>query len=319
MNLTQYAMKITKFLLLAMVIPLACACEKEMATDVTPDQPKETRVSTEMLSFASVEEMQDQINTLSGMTSDEMSAWYASRNFESQYDAMYRVAQKFDTASSLEEAEAIKAEYASYFLFNENPADDELFNPYLRNENPDYAYVCNVNGDVKIGGQIVNFNTITDVKDTHEYQITHKAETRGVDQNQNYLKGTTKRHKFWAEGRYSTESHRVQIEFTAHHKNMFGWNKYACKYHIKIAAQYRDARKNGWSQYGDFVNSFFAGVDKKLYTPAQGCWTNKFNSHYRVSVGTIPSKSGAGVVIRIYSDGTGAEAEGDLKIFYYAQ
>lgn len=313
-------MKFTKFLLIAAAAAMAFSCAKENDLGEMPqEQPKETRVSTEMLSFSSIEEMQQQIDELGTMDEEALSAWYANKNFESQYAALYRVAAKFDEAQTLEEAESIKAEHATQFLFNENPADDELFNPYLRNENPDYAYVCNANGEVIIGGEVVNFNTITDVRNTHEYQITHKPETRGVDQSQNYLKGTTKRHKFWAEGRYSTESHRVQIEFTAHHKNMFGWNKYACKYHIKIAAQYRDARKNGWTQYGDFVNSFFAGVDKKLYTPAQGCWTNKFNSHYRVSVGTIPSKSGAGVVIRIYSDGTGAEAEGDLKIFYYAQ
>lgn len=312
-------MNFRRIIMLATVVALSCACEKEMAADTTPDQPKETRASTGVLSFASVEEMQQQINALSDMTSEELSAWYASHNFESQYDAMYRVAQKFDSVSSLEEAEAIKAEYASYFLFNENPADDELFNPCLPNENPDYAYVCDINGDVRIGGEMVNFNTITDVKDTHEYQLTHKVQTRGVDQKGNYLKGTTKRHKYWAEGRYRAEDRQVQIEFTAHHKNMFGWNKYACKYHIKINADCRNAQKYGWQDYGGFITGFFDGVDRKLYTPDQGCWTTKYNSHTKVNVGRVRPKTAASIGLRIYSDGTGAEAEGYLGIGYVAQ
>lgn len=319
MNLTQYAMKITRFFLLAMVISLACACEKDVVADVTPDQPQESSISNEMLSFASLEEMQEQIKVLSDMEPNELKGWYASRNFESQYDAMYRFAEKIDNASSLEEAEALKRENACYFLFNENPADEELFNPYLRNENPDYAYVCNINGDVKIGNEVVNFNTLSKVEDTHEYQLTHEVMTRGVDMSGNYLKGTTKRHKYWAEGRYRAEDRQVQIEFTAHRKNMFGWNKYACKYHIKIVASCRDAQKNGWQYYDGFITGFFDGVDRKLYTPQEGCWTTKYSSHTKVGVGRVRPKTAASIVLIIYSDGTGAEAEGTLRIGYVAQ
>ena len=94
-------------------------------------------------------------------------------------------------------------------------------NPYLPNENRDYAYVCNICGEVMIAGQIVNFNTITDIRDTHEYQITHDIITRASDPNitdTNILKRTVDKRKFWAEGRYTAENRYVQIEFTAHKK-----------------------------------------------------------------------------------------------------
>lgn len=50
-------MKFTKLIMLASVVSLACACEKEMPAETVPapDQAKETRVSTQMLSFSSIE------------------------------------------------------------------------------------------------------------------------------------------------------------------------------------------------------------------------------------------------------------------------
>ena len=47
-------MKFTKLIMLASVVSLACACEKEMPAETVPapDQAKETRGSTQMLSFS---------------------------------------------------------------------------------------------------------------------------------------------------------------------------------------------------------------------------------------------------------------------------
>lgn len=133
---------------------------------------------------------------LGAMNEEALSAWYASHNFESQGDAAYRVAGEIENAATLAEAEAIKASYAAFFLFNENPDDDESFNPYIRNENPDYAYVCNIDGEELIGGEVRHFNSITSVKDTHEYQLTHDILIRVVEQRRNYLKSTVGKHKF---------------------------------------------------------------------------------------------------------------------------
>lgn len=312
-------MKFTKSVLLAAAI-MACACEKEMLTDtVSETAGNMTRTTTEMLSFASVEEMEDQIGRLRIMTPGELSDWYAVQGFESQYDALYRAAEEIDNATTLEEAEAVKAKFTPYFLYNDNPADEEPFNPYLPNEKTDYAYVCNINGEVSIGGEVVNYNTITDVKDTHEYRLTHMPETRDVNSNINYLKGTTKRHKYWAEGHYYSESRYVSVEFTAHRKNIFGWNKYACQYHVKIDPAYRVGSKYGWQTYLGFVTDYFKGAAANQFSLADGNWTTKYASHTEVGIGQVKLNTTAVIRMWVYSTGTGPEAEGLLEIAYTAK
>lgn len=313
-------MQFTKSILLATAAIMACACEKEMPTDTMPEATNNmTRTKTEILSFASVEEMEEQIGILRIMAPEEMAGWYAVQNFESQYDALYRAAEEIDNATTLEEAEAIKTKYSPYFLYNDNPADEEPFNPYLPNEKPDYAYVCNISGEVMIGGEVVNYNTITNVADTHEYQLAHAPETRGVESKTNYLKGTTKRHKYWAEGHYYSESRYVSVEFTAHRKNIFGWNKYACQYHIKIDPTYRMGSKYGWQEYHGFVTDYFKGADADQFPLAEGTWTTKYRSHTEVGIGQVKLKTTAGIRMRVYSTGTGPEAEGLLTVAYTAK
>lgn len=216
---------------------LACACENDFQSSEAPSLLSDnhaTRAATNILSFKSVEEMEAQIHTMLEMEPEELEAWYREHNFKSQYDALYEAAEAIDRAKTLAEAQSIKEQYSEYFLYNDNPGDDELFNPYLPNENPEYAYVCNIRGEVEIDGSVVNFNTLNSVEETHEYQLTHAAETRAkVEQRVNYLKGITNRHKYWAEGRWD-KNEVVSIEFTAHKHNIFGWNKYKTAYYVQV-------------------------------------------------------------------------------------
>ena len=315
-------MKITKSIMSIALAICVCACEKEISDGGEPiDVQIAQNESNEILSFESVEEMEAQISALQQMSSDELSAWYAERDFESQYDALYRAAAEIEQAQSLDEALEIKAKFTPYFLYNDNPADEEMFNPYLPNENRDYAYVCNICGEVMIAGQIVNFNTITDIRDTREYQIAHDIITRESDPNittTNTLKRTVGKRKFWAEGRYTAENRYVQIEFTAHKKGTFGWNKYATSYHIRISDSYRDSSRYGWVKYGHFVSGYFDGVDQNLYTAAEGCWTPEYKSHTFVDVGQVKSGTVGAIQLYIYSRGTDVQGEGPLNISYYA-
>lgn len=300
-------MKFTKLIMLASVVSLACACEKEMPAETVPapDQAKETRVSTQMLSFSSIEEMGQQINELGAMDEVALSAWYAAHNFESQSDAVYRVAAEIEDAKTLAEAEAIKASYAPYFLFNENPDDEESFNPYIRNENPDYAYVCNINGDVVIGGQVINFNTISDVKDTHEYQLTHETLTRTVEQSRNYLKSTVGKHKFWAEGRFEPKDDFVKVEFTAHRKGTFGWNKIKQNYHLRNG---RSSYPNTWE--------LFESIGYELINGSKDFWTGTLNPHRLKNVGRIAAGKTASFSMMVYTAGTLQAGEGRLDLYF---
>lgn len=285
---------------------MACACEKEMPTDTVSETADHmTRTTTEMLSFASVEEMEDQIGRLRLMTPGELSDWYAAQGFESQYDALYRAAEEVDNATTLEEAEAIKAKFAPYFLYNDNPADEEPFNPYLPNEKTDYAYVCNINGEVSIGGEVVSYNTITDVRDTHEYRLTHTPETRADNVTQeNILKRTAGKHKFWAEGRMD-RNEIVCIEFTAHKKTIFGWNKCQMSYHIRWG---RGGANNNWRSYSPVFQS--------IISTSGGDWTTKIKSHTYIPIGHPKYNQIATMSLLIYSKGTGSGSEGNLRLKY---
>lgn len=302
-------MKFTKYFLVVAAAAMAFACAKESAPDELPQgEPKESQSQVSMLSFVSLDAMKQQINTLSSMESRELDAWYAAKNFESQGDAAYRVAEEIENAASLAEAEAIKAKYASFFLFNDNPSDEELFNPFIPNENPDYTSVCNINGEVMIGGQVVNFNTITDVKDTHEYQLTHRAITRADDNNyerDNVLKRTVGKHKFWAEGRYEPKDDFVKVEFTAHHKGTFGWNKCKQKFHLR---QGRTPFPQSWE--------YLSSIGQEVMYGKKDFWTDLLNPHRLKDVGRIAIGKTASMDMLIYSAGTGQGGEGRLLLIF---
>lgn len=318
-------MKLSKIIVMVHIAALVCACEKDVEMNPASVE-NETRTVSDtparsMLSFESIEQMERQIHLLLEMSPDELEAWYARYDFMSQYDALYRAAEEIDDATTLEQAEAIKEKYSPFFLYDNNPTNENMYNPYLPNENPLYAYVCNINGEVNIGGETVNFNTISDVRDTHEYRLTHSVSTRAVADNiteTNMLKRTVGKHKFWAEGHYTAENRYVQIEFTAHKKGTFGWNKCKQNYHIKIDPKYKNHSTYGWEKSGHFVSGYFDGLDAGVFTAAEGTWTGKMASHTMGDIGKIKSGSVAGITIRVYSAGTGEASEGPLNISYHA-
>lgn len=246
--------------------------------------------------------MEAQIHTMLEMEPEELEAWYREHNFKSQYDALYEAAEAIDCAKTLAEAQSIKEQYSEYFLYNDNPGDDELFNPYLPNENPEYAYVCNIRGEVEIDGSVVNFNTLNSVEETHEYQLTHAAETRAkVEQHDNYLKGITNRHKYWAEGRLD-KNEVVSIEFTAHKHNIFGWNKYKTAYYVQVQRYSRT-----WESFSpDFI--YYINSSNK------GLWTRELKSHTRLPVGRLAFHKTSTMDLYIYSRGTGKDGAGILKL-----
>lgn len=304
-------MKATKICVLLAIVAVICSCEKDFTTDVNVQTPAQTRAELNetptMLFFSSIEEMESQINELCQMQPEELNMWYATHSFVSQYEALYKAAEEIDMATSLSEAEAIKAKYSAYFLYNNNPEDEELFNPYLPNENTRYAYVCNINGEVVINGEIVNFNTIKNVEDTKEYRITHnpiaiKAEEEEPNVTKpNYLKRTVDKHKFWAEGGLDSNE-VVTIEYTAHKKGLFGWNKCKMSYFFRISRT-----DFGWESYSPEILYYFDSGEN-------GLWTAEFPSHTVRPFGRLKYHQTANAWIYIYSKGTGEAGAGTLQL-----
>lgn len=255
-----------------------------------------------MLSFASVSEMEEQIRDLIEMNQEGLNAWYEDRGFESQYVALYKASEGIENATTLAEAEAVKDKYSEYFLYNDNPADEDLYNPYLPNENSSYAYVCNIRGEVRIGGVVKNFNTIKRAEDTEEYKLLHNT-TRGVVTDTNYLKSTVGDRKFWAEANKDVNDF-VTLKLTAHKKTLFGWNKYKTMYFIRV-----DRIVSNWEGFSDVFLYYFNSGEA-------GLWTNELPSGSGILIGRVKYQKTATMNLYVYSRGTGEEGAGTLKIKY---
>ena len=175
------------FSLVIFVLPMISSCERDFEQNLSMQQitPSNTR-SVNLLSFNSEEEMKAQAESLRLMDEESRVQWYNDHNFESQHTAMYRIIEEFEQAQSYEEALQMKEVYSQYFLFNNDPSEEELFNPYLPTSKSEYAFVCNIEGNVIINGEVVNYNTISNVCETAEYKLTHR-DTRIVEEQLNYL------------------------------------------------------------------------------------------------------------------------------------
>lgn len=266
------------------------------------DQLTRSDNSPTILKFESEDDMYQQIDQLMQMSDEELQAWYTAHNFESQYEAMYRVATELDNASTIEEADVIKQKYASYFLFNESPEDNERYNPYLPTTDSRYSLVCNIAGDVIINNKIVNFNTCKNVFETGEYQLTNTLDTRVVEERINYLYSEVDKRKFWAEGSLDSDG-IVLIELTAKKKTaVLGWIKYKTQYYIKV-----QRRNDGWLNLSpDFYYYYNNGGD--------GLWTNELKSGTLIPVGTVKSNNTATMSLYIYSRGTDVAGAGVLNL-----
>jgi len=194
----------------------------------------ELQISDAMLSFNSKEEMDETIAKLIFMKEDDLVVWYkkANPNFTSQ-EMIYRNAiDDLTLLESFDEAITFKAKYSPYLLFNNDPADEELYNPYL--PNADYvglSYVANANGNVLIAGKTVNLNkNITSVKNLETYKLKkasfNQVQTKAYTEytNQMYITNTSKgRHiNVKAYHLYSAKGVSVHAEL----KNWLGWNTY---------------------------------------------------------------------------------------------
>lgn len=133
---------------------------------VNLDAPEVVEFSTDMLEFASMEEMQNKIYEVADMTPQDKQSWYSSNdNFVSQSMASNIVGQQMAECSTIEQAIALRDAYDEIFVFDPNTREVSMV-PYVRAETPGYAWMCNAYGDVKIGGKVVNLNNVSTYAET---------------------------------------------------------------------------------------------------------------------------------------------------------
>jgi len=201
----------------------------------------ELKASDVMLSFNSTEEMDETIAKLILLSEDELTAWYKNANpdFTSQ-EMIYRNAvDDLNLLENFDEANSFKAKYSPYLLFNNDPADDELYNPYLPSfDFHGLSYVVNKNGDILISGKIVNFNkNVSSVKELEIYKI--KMENRNSVQtksapyflNSMYVEKNSRRVLVYAVRQNNVD---VGVKVYAELKNWLGWHSYKADWFYEL-------------------------------------------------------------------------------------
>lgn len=132
---------------------------------------KPLEASDEMLSFNSEEEMYKAIDRLKMSNNASLKTKATNSNFTSLNDIYKQaLAELAEQSENFELANQIKEKYQPYFLYNDNPADDEMYNPYIKTP-LDLSYICDRNGNVIINGEVKNFNIADSVQETESYRL----------------------------------------------------------------------------------------------------------------------------------------------------
>lgn len=232
-------MKKITFLLLGIIAFYSCANDVDTINNSESKFVAELNVSDAMLTFKSEQEMKETIASLLVMNETELVNWYKKNNpdFISQ-EMLYREAiNDLTLINNFEEAEVFKSKYSPYLMFNDDPADEELYDPWLPNEDfPGLSYVANKDGNVEVAGEILNLNRHTAVDQITAYKMRkefkNSTSTRAFENVMNYMFVEKNKRRMWVEsGRdrgYAVIFVRAQL------KNWLGWNKYQADWTLQL-------------------------------------------------------------------------------------
>lgn len=260
-------MKIYHYAIIAATALLVTSCSKETTEQIpsTPEPVKsEVEFTDNMLAFGSMQEAEIAIDQLLRMSSKERRNWYESKDpqFISQEEIFQIAIDEQELLKDFEQANLFRAKYEPIFMFNDDPADEELYNPYIPSDMFGFNHICNKDGNVMIAGEVKNFNNLTSVKETFYYQKEQEVGTKAdIEESLNSLYIRHDKRKMWA------SSHRymmnVYVLLRAHKKNVFGWNQYRTEYYFKYLGH--DATT--------WTSSVF--IRDLMNQPGQEGWTNE--------------------------------------------
>lgn len=269
-------------------------------------------VENGMLKFTDEAAIEYTLSILLKMDKTELSSWYSSIGFVSQEMAREAALQEFLSMTSMDEYPAFKAKYTGQFLFNNN-LEEEDFQPYIAANRFAYEMILNADGNVIVGGKVVNYN-YDSFEQTMYYRVAHNSETvsDGVqpliseETKTNQVYGKVGKKKFWAwTVRMGTD---LYMQVTAQKKNVFGWNDYKAEYCITLRQMLSavDASQNVLLE--DAYAFYPYGRNQPYWTDRISCNT-RFLIHRTKSAGAIVTGA-----YSVYTSGTGEEGEGYLVI-----
>jgi hypothetical protein len=160
-----------KHLLVALLVPFACACSNDSLNEVVDqsNQPQVVSRSAEnMLSFESEASFRQTVNLLSSMDENEQKSWISSHlGIITSLKDIYDMAM--EDAASLDESReaylAYKSKYENILYFSSYKDD---CGAYLPVNNRVVALLTNINGDVKIGNEVRNLKDISNYTQLQE-------------------------------------------------------------------------------------------------------------------------------------------------------
>ena len=316
------------FYLAVLITAVFTSCQKDT---LAPEEPlssvpqntiKPLEASDKMLSFNSEEEMYTEIERLmmsNGANSNTMTISSGFTSINDIYEQALADLDIVDKMKSIKMADQVKEKYQPYLLYNDDPADDEINNPYIKTDFR-LAYVCNKNGDVIINGEVKNFNIAKSAKETEIYKLTNPVETKWYSQweyiyhvngvkiyerdNSLHIDDAAGERRMYAfPYRDSPAQARIYIRMYGKKKTWRGWHDYKTAFYVK----YVSINESSWSRPLTDLNSM--------------CFNDKTNYHYlgdyvnrHIYVGySAVNGDFTSSAFRIYSQGV-APGHGILRI-----
>ncbi|MBO4826240.1 MAG: hypothetical protein J5506_03245 [Prevotella sp.] len=155
--------KVLFYAAFVLTMSVFCACSSNLEEEMLDTQsPTESVESTndEMLSFDSEAEFQEAIDVLNGLTPEEQQLWVKNHygNFHSLEELYLKALEEAEDLDESEESfNAYKAKYDKYLYFASFLDDCGVYLPVT---NKTMALLLNIDGNVRIAGEIRNMKDV---------------------------------------------------------------------------------------------------------------------------------------------------------------
>lgn len=241
-----------KHLLVALIVPLACACSNDSLDEVADQSNKPQVISRSvenMLSFDSEASFQQAVETLKSMNSwEEKNSWLKANfgNFQSMqfvYDTA--MAEAENLGETEDEYRAFKDKYSTLYF----PMYKEDYGYYIPLKDLAMADLVNENGNVIIAGNVVNKKDITSYNELMDlgrayYGISQGMQSRAAGESETFIfqKDVEDVGSTWDSGWHKENGKKVKLkirrrivnwtmllhtEFCFRKKTWLGWTNYS--------------------------------------------------------------------------------------------
>lgn len=218
------------------------SCENEIATDTAQSflaeeeiLPKTRSFEVPMLSFNTLQEYQQLVDSLSYLSDSELLKWEKTNpGFTSLYRVHSQAMEEISNASSIQEYNQILANFDECLIFNTEDFYD--FSVYLPTLNMGKAITMNEKGLVKIGNDTIDVRDFLDFDGyvneySQKFPSTTKEETYIVENGINTCSVEIEDRKFSAVLTFNMG--RQLLYVTAAKTFLWGWIQYKTAYYVK--------------------------------------------------------------------------------------